>query len=109
MLSREDELERLIAEQARDDRDFQPPQPNTVPYGNLMDVLTPDGRVRELAHKQYEQGCAIHGMLDLRPDPSRGSPVCRLCDRERKSRARRVNGDRMRALDRARKRRGVSG
>jgi hypothetical protein len=105
MMTREDELALLIEEQARDDRDFQPPQPNTVPYGNLMDVLAPDGRVRELARKQYEQGCAIHGMADLRSDPSRGAPVCRQCDNDRKARTRRTNGDRMRTLDRERKRR----
>jgi hypothetical protein len=102
-MNREMELEKLIAEQARDDRDFQPPQTGTVPYGHLLDVMDHQGRVRPDVRREYDPGCKIHGMLDQREDPTRGAPVCRLCDRERKSRARRANGDRMRALDRARK------
>jgi len=102
-MNREDELTLLIEEQKRDDRDFQPPQANTVPMGNLLAVMSRGHRVQDLTRKQYEDGCAIHGQIDLRPDPSRGAPVCRLCDRDRKRRVRRTNGDRMRALDRERK------
>jgi hypothetical protein len=104
MMTREDELALLIEEQRLDDLgSFQPPEHNTVPYGMLQDILTSDGRVREVARKRYEQSCAIHGMAELRVDPSRGAPVCRACDRERKARKRRTDGDRMRALERPRK------
>lgn len=102
-MNRERELEKLIAEQARDDRAYQAPEKHTVPYGNLLEVMDHQGRVRPPVRREYEAGCTIHGLLDLREDRTRNTPVCRLCDRERHARARRTNGDRMRALDRARK------
>jgi len=101
-MNREDELTLLIEEQKRDDDHYQRPEMHTVPFGNLLEVMDDNGRLRELVRKEWEQGCTLHGTLSLRPDPTRGAPVCRVCDRERKKRDRRTNGEWMRAQDRAR-------
>lgn len=84
MESREDELARLIAEQAVDDRDFQPPEPGTVPYGLRLGDEPLFGGSRD----KLNQGCTLHGNESLRVDRTRGTGwQCRICDRERKRRA----------------------
>lgn len=85
MESREDELERLIREQAADDRDWQPPEPHTVPYG----LRFVPGREYGGSRDKLNAGCTIHGRQSLRVDPTRGTGFqCRICDRERKARRR---------------------
>lgn len=107
-MNREMELEKLIAEQARDMRGtFQAPEKHCVPMGLLEEFLTPDGRVKlpdVVGSREWELGCTIHGHQETTEDLTRGGGFrCRACDRQRKADKRQVDGDRMRALDRARK------
>ena len=82
-MNRETEIALLVDQQLRDDRDFQPPEQGTVPYGLVLDVRDQDGRTVASLPRGTEPECAIHGREDLAEDHTRGYR-CRVCDRERK-------------------------
>jgi hypothetical protein len=84
MSTREDELARLITEQASDDTLFQRPERNTVPYGLQLDLRDQDGRVEVGRITARPRGCSIHGLTHARVWPSQpGKIKCGACERAR--------------------------
>lgn len=83
----EQELEKLIREQAREMKypGYQPPQKDTVRMGELGRVLSNQGFVSSgqkflLRTRSENQGCAIHGKTGMRLIPC-GQVYCAPCKR----------------------------
>lgn len=83
MENRESELAKLIAEQKRDDRDFQAPEPGTIPMGLLgykdIERLT-ERRPRKRGGVFRRDECPIHGLSEMKAYPSEPwRPRCTRC------------------------------
>lgn len=77
------ELEQLIAEQARDDSSFQPPEQRVVPLDRFMHVLSNEGIPATPRNHRRHPECHLHGRQNIAAADNWVGWRCRICFSER--------------------------